>query len=203
MDAPDNLYSRFVGLAKVLLPLAALGLLSTLFLFSRGGGGETIPMADIEEIAREPRISGPSFAGIADDGSVLSISADTIRPLEGNPDGFVITAPKAEIGATDGSRVEITAGNGRIDGRSRQAELTGLARVTTSSGYKMETSGMTADMRTGVLESTGPLEVRAPFGDLTAGRFTLSDPGDGGGPRMLFTDGVRLLYRPDAEGVPE
>ena len=35
MTMYDNSYSRFVALTKVILPIIALGILSTLFLFSR------------------------------------------------------------------------------------------------------------------------------------------------------------------------
>ena len=60
MAVADNTYSRVVGWLKILLPLGALALLSTLFLFARGIApvGE-IPYAELEEIAREARISDP------------------------------------------------------------------------------------------------------------------------------------------------
>ena len=197
MDGTDNFYSRFVTAAKIFLPMSALALLSVIFLFARAPSDEPqIPYAEIEDIAREPRMTEPHFAGIADDGSVIAIRAEEIRPDPDTPDAFAIARVRAEIDAQDGSRVEISAGVGRIDPRAERAELSGLARLTSSSGYEMETLGLVADLATGEIVSTGRLEVRTPFGALTAGAVRIALSEDGTGQQMVFNEGVRLLYRP-------
>ena len=59
MTMYDNSYSRFVALTKVILPIIALGILSTLFLFSRNiDPTQSIPYADVdvEGLAREQQI---------------------------------------------------------------------------------------------------------------------------------------------------
>ena len=43
-----------------------------------------------------------------DDGSVIAISAQEVRPGGSGPDGFEIAQVRAEIDATDGSRIEIS-----------------------------------------------------------------------------------------------
>ena len=56
MAAPDNLHSRIVGWLKVILPLSALALLSSVFLVARQGDFErTTPYSvrDLEEMASE------------------------------------------------------------------------------------------------------------------------------------------------------
>ena len=196
MAESDNLYSRFVNWSKIILPLAALALLSTLFLFARNPGTDTsVPYAEIEEIAREPRISEPAFAGIADDGSVISVTATTIRPEPDAPNSFSITDLGLTIVATDGSRIELTASEGRLDGTAQVALLTGLVRLTSSSGYAMESGAISANLAHGSLESLGPLAARAPFGELTAGSLLISAGPDGAGSQMVFHNGVRLLYQ--------
>ena len=196
MNGPDNLYSVFVAWSKILLPLAAIALLSTLFLWARDKTPTSIPFAELEKIAREPRISEPYFAGIANDGSVIALRAEQIRPDPEVPDAFAIDTVRAEVGATDGSTVDITAGRGRIDPRAQLVRMTGLARLTSSSGYVMETAGLLADLESGVITSIGPLEVQAPYGDFTAGGLTISLSEDGTGQQMVFNGGVRLVYRP-------
>ena len=58
-----------------------------------------------------------------------------------------------------------------MDGRAQVVVLTGLgSRLETSTGYAMETRGLTADLAAGTLQTDGALEVRAPYGSLTAGR---------------------------------
>jgi len=193
----DNLYSRFVNWSKILLPLAALALLSTVFLLARGGEtGTTIPMAELEAIAREPRISAPRFAGITDDGSAIAVSAELMRPDPAASETFIIETIRATVDSPNGGRIEMTAGAGVIDGQARTVELSALARLTTSTGYMMETAGLRAELDSGRIASLGPLEVRAPYGQLTAGRLVIFTEPDGMGQQMVFNDGVRLLYQP-------
>lgn len=197
MGATDNFYSLFVSWSKILLPLAGIALLSTMFMFARTGAPEpTIPFAEIEEIARDARISDPRFAGVAEDGSTVTIAADAIRPDPILPDAFAVTEIRADIVASDGSVILITAGMGSIDPRAQTARMTGLARLTASSGYVMETDGLLADLASGVVTSLGALEVHAPFGEMTAGGLEISLSPDGSGQRMVFNNGVRLLYTP-------
>ncbi|MEO0504251.1 MAG: hypothetical protein AAFZ14_13070, partial [Pseudomonadota bacterium] len=64
-------YSRFVAWLKVLLPLAALALLSTLFLLSRNTDPiAAVPFADDELLdrVRDEQITGPFFSGTTTDG---------------------------------------------------------------------------------------------------------------------------------------
>jgi lipopolysaccharide export system protein LptC len=85
---------------------------------------------------------------------------------------------------------------GEIDGRAQIAKFLGLARLVTSQGYQMETNGLIAELRTGLITSDGLLEVRAPFGQLTAGKVTFQTASKGLSQHMLFTEGVHLLYQP-------
>ncbi len=195
----DNWHSRLVGWLKILLPLAALGLLSSMFLLNLGPDADgAIPFAEIEELAREQIISQPYFAGVADDGSIVTISAKAAQPdLEG---GLFVDTLAAEVTATDGSNVTLRAGSGSILNGGRTAQLDGLVRMETSTGYQLETTGLIAGLDTGRVETIGPLQGRAPFGELSAGHLTVETPPEGdGGTRLLFTDGVRLLYQPSIE----
>lgn len=197
MDVRHDLYSQFVSWSKILLPLAGLGLLSTMFLFARQDGPDpTISFAEIEEIAREARISAPSFAGVTADGSTIAITAQDIQPDSDRPDAFALNEIRTEIVALDGSTIILTAGTGELDPRAQVARMSGFARLTASSGYIMETDGLEADLNTGVVRSLGTLDVRTPFGDLTAGALEVRVTQDGQSQRMVFNEGVRLLYQP-------
>lgn len=194
MTNHDNFYSQFVGLLKITLPLAALALMSTVFLFARAPTQDnTIPYAEIEEIAREPRLSGAQVSGVANDGSVIELVARTARPL-----GEVMSVEnmQASITTSEGTLIDITAGTGEINSSTQIARLTGLARVVTSNGYEMETAGITANLNTGQIVSDGALEVQAPFGALTAGQIVIETPEGAAGQVMLFQNGVRLVYTP-------
>jgi len=194
MTQDTNLYSQFVGLLKIILPLAALALMSTVFLFARAPIQENaIPYAEIEALAQEPRLSGAQLSGVAEDGSVINLTARTTRPA-----GDVISAEalSAGIDTADGVRIDIRAGSGEIDNTARVARLTGLAHLQTSNGYEMEAAGFSTDLTTGRIDSDGALEVQAPFGTLTAGQLVIETPEGAANQVMLFQNGVRLIYTP-------
>lgn len=197
MGPTDHLHSQLVGWAKIILPLCALALLSTLFLFARTKTEpDSITFADVEAIAREQRVSSPEFSGVTDDGAVVVISAASARPDATRADILTVDDMRYRRENTDGTTVEITATEGEMNNSVKIARFTGLTRLTTSDGYQMETNGMTAELRTGLITSDGLLEIRAPFGDLTAGKLTFQTATDGKAQDILFTEGVRLLYTP-------
>lgn len=197
----DNLHTQLVGWIKIILPLAALALLSTLFLFARApGDAPAIPFAEIAELARDQRITSPQFSGMTEDGSMILIAAKNARPDADQPRTMRVEALSLRLDAADGSSLDITSGISLIDGAAQTARLEGLARLKTSTGYVMETTGLLADLNTGVITSEGALEIQAPYGQITAGRIRIALSQDGTGQQMLFTDGVRLLYNPQTSG---
>ena len=81
--APSNLHSQVVGVLKVVLPLLALGLLSTLFLFSHKIDPEdAIPYAEIDvgDRLRDPKMTDAGFASVTEDGAALTIKATEAKP---------------------------------------------------------------------------------------------------------------------------
>ncbi len=197
MDTPTNLHSALVGWAKILLPLFALALLSTLFLFARGSSEPSeLILAEVAAMAREQRVNAPEFSGLTDDGATVVIAAKSAVPDSTKPDTVSFSAMEMRMDNPDGSYLEVTATEGGVDGRAKVAEFLGLARMRTSSGYQMETNGLTALLDTGVVTSSGLLEIRAPFGEMTAGKMRYTMASDDQGMQLLFTEGVRLLYSP-------
>lgn len=190
----DEAYSNLVGFLKITLPLAALALMSSVFLFARAPTQEsTIPYAEIEEIARDPQLSGAQISGLAEDGSIVEVNARSARPSE---DALTVDAISGVIEAQDGTLINIRAGSGEIDNATQVARLLGLTRIETSNGYEMETVGLTANIATGRIVTDGALEVQTPFGALTAGQLIIETPDQDTGQVMVFQNGVRLIYTP-------
>ena len=201
MAADQNLHSWVVGWLKIIMPMGALALLSTLFLFARSPANQTqeIPIAQIEAIARDQQVSAPRFSGVTDDGAIVVLRAQSARPDPQQAGTLLIEDLAIDIDAPDGTTLNVTSGTSILVGQTQTARLEGLSRVTTSSGYTMETNGLTANLKTGEIFSDGRLEVQAPFGDLTAGKVRILATADGTGQQMVFSDGVRLLYTPQSD----
>ena len=205
MDWRGNFRSRLVALLKVALPLAALGLLSTLFLFSRGTEpGDSLPYADvdIEALAREPRMSAPNYATVTSDGAVLTITAETARSDISAPDTAEAGAVRMRLVTPDGMSSETIAAEARLDSRERLLLLSGGVEIIHGSGYTLHTGALSAALSRTHVESLGPVEAEGPAGRIAAGKMRLALHADGENYVLLFKDGVRLVYEPAAHPDP-
>ena len=204
----ENFYSRMVAWLKVLLPLAALALLSTLFLFSRNiDPTTTIPFTtiDLKERAREERITAPEFAGASEEGHHITVNAASARPDPDDASRAFAEALDARIDLISGTVITFTAAGGIINESVDRAELEGNVLVESSTGYVVRTDRLIAGMRAVFAESPGPISGQGPPGRFTAGRMVLTElavetaeQGPGAEPalHLLFTDGIKLLYDP-------
>lgn len=199
-----NTYSVIVSWAKIILPMVALGLLSTVFLFSRQIDPEgAIPFADVDLEARlrEQRLSKPNYATTTDDGSALTIVAESAAPIL---DGGGGTAENivARLKRTDGTTIDMTSDSGMIQG-SKSLTLTGNVAIDTSDGYSLRSDKMISAMNRTDITSPGPITGTGPFGDLQAGRMHLTVPENQDGILAVFEGGVRLIYTGNSKGSEE
>ncbi len=196
----DNRYSRFVAWFKVLLPLAALILLSTMFLISRGidpTRALTYAKVDLDNLARTQRITGPQFSGVTEDGSAMSFSAKSAQPDAKDPSLFTVDELRAELSLPDGGDIRISAGGAVIDGTRELLGLSGGVRLETSTDYQVTTPSMSVSTRQTWAESNGPVVADGPAGRIEAGKVELSRQGDDSGTYLLvFKGGVKMVYTP-------
>lgn len=204
MATYDNTYSRVVAWLKILLPVIALALLSSMFLISRTiDPSRAIPFADVDvdDLMRDTRISGPSFSGVTKDGAAMSFTAETARPSADSPNRLTAHVMTASIETPDGARVDITAQDALIDGDNSRLELSGGVVMTTSTQYQIETQGLTSQMDEAWLESDGPVTATGPLGTLNAGTVTVGRAvGDTSTYLLVFKGGVKLIYDPKGQG---
>jgi lipopolysaccharide export system protein LptC len=190
-------YSRMVAWLKVLLPLMALGLLSTLFLLSRNiDPMAAIPFADseIQDRLRDQQVTGPFFSGSTIRGDQISFSAGKMGTASN--DGTTAEDISAQIDLASGSRIVFFADRGVIDLAQDQSTLSGNVLITTSSGYKINSDRLIAAMSALSVESPKEVTATGPIGTLTAGAMRLNAPENAGNAQLVFTDGVKLIYDP-------
>ncbi|MEN8831084.1 hypothetical protein [Pacificibacter sp.] len=195
----DNPHSRIVAQAKVILPLASLALLATLFLFARKTDTTTeIPYAqvELESLAREQRLDGPTFATVTNDGAELEISAETVRPDLFSKDVVNSRQFRANLKLPDDSAISMLANDAIIDGPSHIAELSGGVHVETTTGYMFETDRIAAKLNFSKIESPGTVTGTAPAGDLSAGSMEIAQDPETGDYLLVFKNRVKLIYQP-------
>lgn len=183
---------------KVALPLIALGLLSTLFLFSRTPDPEdAIPFAevDVERLAREQRLSRPRFAGTLEDGREVSLVAESAAPESGNPNRIHLDAVESFVVLSDEDTLRLTANEGDIDLAGQVVALSGDVRAETSGGLSLGSQRITVAMDRMNLASPGEVTLTGDGLTLEAGAMDMTGPE--GAAFLSFTGGVRLLYDPE------
>ncbi len=196
MAVANNPYSRFVQFAKVLLPILALGLLSTMFLFSRSVDIDSqLPIYEgAEEIAREQSLAAPKFSGVTSDGSTVSVTAESAKPNLSDPRLLSAKNVMADIKTATGTQIMVLADNAEYNGNEDTLDLRGRVRINTSTGYQLNTEALVADMAETGLVSPGRVIGRGPAGDLEAGQMELT--GSNGAQVLVFKGGVKLIYQP-------
>ncbi|MEM8576553.1 MAG: LPS export ABC transporter periplasmic protein LptC [Pseudomonadota bacterium] len=195
-------HSRVVAFLKVVLPLMALGLLSTLFLLSQDGGGEAaIPYSDTEiaERLRDQQMTGPFFTGTTANGDRIALTAEkmTLVPGLNRAEGL-----RADMDLAGGGRVTLNADRAEVDIGAGDAELTGNVQITGARGLTVSSELLQANLTEATLRSPGPVDAVGDFGTLEAGQMMLTSGGSGDTAQLVFTSGVKLIYQPGnpAEG---
>ena len=197
----DNTYSRVIAWLKILLPLLALAILSTLFLVARTiNPAQELPFADVDvdELAREQRIGKPNYSGLTSDGSAISLSAASARPDPGNPNNLTGEQVTAAIDLARGNRITVASDRMRLDNSAGFARLRDDVVVTTEDGYELRTGMIDIALSRVDVRSNSKTPVTAPIGNLTADSFTLSQRNEASESYVLVFKGhVKLVYVPN------
>ena len=196
----DNLYSRVIAWVKIILPLAALGILSTLFLISRTiDPAKSIPVAqiDLQQRAQELGATNPFFAGVTDTGDQIAFQSIKARPSPEDTALLFATDVTSQINLTSGTVIDIISDNADMHQRNLTATLDGNVYITSSIGYVMITDTLWTRLDEVYAETPGQVDGTGPLGDLTAGKMLLTTDQATGQAELLFTRGVKLIYTPD------
>ncbi len=196
-------HSRMVAWAKIILPIIALGLLSTLFLLSNSVDPiSTIPFseADIEERTRNQQISSPEVFAVTSGGDYVSLNAEFARQSEEDKDITVAQSVSAHIKLVSGARIDMAAGEAAYDAKNGMIALEQKVYTTTTHGYDFEAQELAVNMRELSVSSDGPVSGKGPATTLEAGKMHLEVPTGEKEAHLLFSNGVKLVYQPQKAG---
>ncbi|RMH41137.1 MAG: hypothetical protein D6688_11925 [Alphaproteobacteria bacterium] len=193
---PD-LHTRTVALAKVILPLAALAILSSLFLLSGGidphraarEGGDAL-----REAAMSERVGLPEIAGTTRTGERIRVTADSASRDRNRRDLLRIERVAAHVEAPGGARIDARAWKGEVEMDAQRLRLENEVTLETSTGYRIETDALEGSLRELRLVAPGPVRAMGPPGQISAGGMVVENRG--GLVDVVFQKGVRLVYRP-------
>ncbi|MBT7999046.1 LPS export ABC transporter periplasmic protein LptC [Planktomarina temperata] len=193
----DDGYSALVAWLKTLLPIAALGLLSTIFLFSgKVDVTQSLPYAEhnVAEIIREQRITQPYFTGIASNGTEIALSAAYASPQFENADVLEITDLFVVLRSTSDRAVQVTAGQGALDSATQTAQISKNVHIAALPDFWVTTEALDMNLKQGVASAIGGFQGVTALGEITAGEMHLQMTADD--QQIVFINDVRLVYSP-------
>ena len=189
--------SALVAWLKTLLPIVALGLLSTIFLFSgRVDVTQSLPYTEhnIAEIVREQRITRPYFTGIASNGTEIALSAAYASPQIENAHILEITDLSVVLRSTSDRMVQVTAGRGALDSATQTAQISTNVHIAALPDFWVTTQALDMNLNQGVVSAKGGFQGVTSLGAITAGEMHLQMTADD--QQIVFLNDVRLVYSP-------
>lgn len=190
--------TRIVFWLKVLLPLVALGLLSTLFLLARATDPDlAVRYADVDvaELSKDEQVAGPAYSGVTRDGASITMMAGSVRPDASEPGRFDARTVSGRMTLVSGVHADLTAPAAVFDPDGNVLRFGGGVTIVSSNGYAFETESLsTALGETEVVAETA-VHGTGPDVELEAGSMRITQD-ETGGYIMVFKGGVRLLYTP-------
>jgi len=195
--AQRDAWSRAVSYAKVLMPLGALAILSTLFLLSRKVDA-VIDLSAFSSDDLAQTIANPRFSGVSNDGSTFQFSARAANPVGVKTDQMKVDDLNLSVDLRDGSRIDARASVAIIDMRRKNVTLNEDPVITTSQGYEIRASQVSIDYGTTQLVTSAGITAIGPAGLITADQLTLTDRGaDDSDYQMVFTGNVHMTLNPE------
>lgn len=202
MAARDNLHSRVVAWLKVVLPLLALALLSTLFLVARSNDPDaTLPYSrtDLAQMASEQRVERPSFAGVTREGRRIEVAAETAVPHADDQNVIEATALSGTLHTGQDGRIDVSSRKGTLFAETARATLRGQVEIVTTTGYTIRTEELETALDRVEMATPGPVAAEGPLGRIDAGRLTVVPGARENEVAVVFKDGVKLVYVPPSQ----
>ena len=191
-------YSRFVLLAKYVLPLVAGVVMMLVVVWPELKSKPekfSLGLSDVKiETAGGQRVINARFTGVDSENRPFSITAESVVRAGSKDNGVQLTQPKADVTLAGESWVAIAAPKGLFRRDAEILDLTGGVDVFHDDGYEFRTAEARIDFGKSSASGDTPIRGQGPFGTIEAQGFEIRGSGDS----ILFTGKSRMLLYPDA-----
>ena len=169
-------YSQFVRAMRVMLPIAAVALVSVIIIYSIVNKPNTqiaLSYESLEETAGLVAMTAPKFNGLDPDGRYYVVSADEALRPPGRFDKIELTKVQAQIKENGEARLALNADKGTVDADANHLIFGPAVWVDLQDGFTFETDHAFADLNSGIVEGKTSVSGKSPFGTFQADRFEL------------------------------
>ena len=196
-------YSRAVKWAKFIMPVIAIMLLASVFIFGKEDAlrSGTISIdADTINLTTDQKITNPQFSGLTNLGDSFILKAIEAMPDSPTPEKIDLIGPILAFDALQGVGFKISSKNGSVNFIKQSAELNGNVYIDMTNGYKAISEKIQLNLKLGNLIAPGSVEASGPYGKIIAGSMELFKDFDNKTSQvngnLNFSDGVTLIYLP-------
>nr|WP_247742500.1 MULTISPECIES: LPS export ABC transporter periplasmic protein LptC [unclassified Ruegeria] len=187
-----------VQFLKVLLPLVAIVMLSTVFLLSRSIETDVkVPFTqrDIEERLADQIVTRPNYRGTTRKGEEVQIEA--IQATQGTENSVPTASEfRGRLGLSNGGIITLDSNSGMIRPDKNTATFIGDVVITTTDGIEVTTNLLNTALDEIRGDTPGQVNGTGVIGNFSAGRMTFGTEKKDGPVHIIFTDGVKLIYEP-------
>lgn len=186
--------SRFITVMKVLLPSAAVALLTLVAAWPALDLRDDRFRLDFAQIVdpttTEPQMLNPRLLSTDARQQQLTLTANMATQISGVGESeiFKLSEPKADIMLEDGTWWALTASEGLFQRETNVVDLNGTVSLFHDSGYEFDTETARVFLDRRDVVGTQAIRGHGPFGEIQAEGFRIFD----GGVRVLFTGKSRL-----------
>ncbi|MEM7544921.1 MAG: hypothetical protein AAF367_05235 [Pseudomonadota bacterium] len=155
---------------KILLPIAAIGVFASLFLFSnaRFSDGISFDGVDLSSLEEGLKLANPRFTGTTNRGEPFLVTAEWALPNAPQPTRVELSKVAGEFVLNDGRLIVLSADTGILRPEDKVLFLTTGAKLTTSDGYEVSADRASINARTEEMEASGEIMARGPIGEITS-----------------------------------
>ncbi len=155
---------------KVLLPLAALAIFGSLFVFSsaRYSDGLSFEGVDLSSLEEGLKLAHPRFTGTTNRGEPFSVTAEWALPDAPRPQRVELSKVEGEFLLKDGRLITLAADTGVLRPDDKILNLGQGAKLTTSDGYLVSADSAVINAETNTMTATGNIHASGGLGEITS-----------------------------------
>jgi lipopolysaccharide export system protein LptC len=192
-------YTRFVGIMKRALPIAAGALLAAVLAYSlqprlQGNKNMAITFRTLH-ISNDLMMTKPRLTGVDGNGKPYVVTAEDAIQDPHNSKRAQLHKVEADMTLKTGEWVNLAATRGLLDDAKQMLWLTGVIDVNSDNGYEVHTTAANIDLETGDVFGNRYVTGLGPFGTFHADKFKI----DRGMPRPASSNAKRHMPKSDAK----
>jgi len=167
-------YTRFVGVMKRALPVAAFAIIAAVLAFffvARQPAKVSMTYEKLGSIENDLAMIKPRLTGADGEGNPFVITADAAIQDAKNPKKARLRKVEADLALDKNGWVNADAANGVVDMRAGSLELSGGINVFSDAGYALHSQSASLDLNKWIVHGHNEVTGQGPLGTIRADQF--------------------------------